>query len=263
MEVVKKFWSILLIPLLLLSCNSSVSLRLDNLQCDKLHNPMGIDNVAPHFSWVLTSEEGGEKQTAYQILAATDESLLTEEKADLWNTGKIKEDKSVWITYQGKKLSSKTIVYWKVRVWDKEGNVTDWSKTASFGVGLLNPDDWKAEYIGLDAEEPQSPLLKKSFQMNDKKGRALLHVNSLGYHEVYLNGKKVGDAVLAPAVSQFNKRSLVVTYDVSEQLNSGKNDLVIWLGKGWYRNQLPGVVDGGPFVRAQLEVSYSGENKTE
>lgn len=263
MEVAKIFLSILLVPLLLLSCNSSSSLRIDNLQCDKLNNPMGIDNVSPGFSWVLTSEEDGDKQTAYQILAATDKSLLTEQKADLWNTGKVDRNNSTWIIYQGKKLSSKTIVYWKVRVWDKKGKVTDWSKTACFGIGLINPEDWKAEYIGLDTEEPQSPLLKKSFRLNDKKGKALLHVNSLGYHEIYLNGKKVGDAVLTPAVSQFNKRSLVVTYDVSDQLNSGKNDLVIWLGKGWYRNRLPGVVDGGPFVRAQLEISHYGDNRTE
>lgn len=89
-----------------------------------------------------------------------------------------------------------------------------------------------------------------------------MHVNSLGYHEVYLNGKKVGDAVLAPAVSQFDKRSLSVTYDVTGLLEKGENDFVLWLGKGWYQDGLPGVVNGGPFVRAQLEEFENGEWKT-
>lgn len=89
-----------------------------------------------------------------------------------------------------------------------------------------------------------------------------MHVNSLGYHEVYLNGKKVGDAVLAPAVSQFDKRSLSVTYDVTDLLEKGENDFVLWLGKGWYQDGLPGVVNGGPFVRAQLEEFENGEWRT-
>ena len=59
----------------------------------------------------------------------------------------------------------------------------------------------------------------------------LLHVNSLGYHEVYVNGKHVGDAVLTPAVSQFDKRSLIVTYDISELVRKGSNEIVLWLGK--------------------------------
>ena len=89
-----------------------------------------------------------------------------------------------------------------------------------------------------------------------------MHVNSLGYHEVYLNGKKVGDAVLAPAVSQFDKRSLSVTYDVTDLLEKGENEFVLWLGKGWYQDGLPGVVNGGPFVRAQLEEFENGEWRT-
>ena len=89
-----------------------------------------------------------------------------------------------------------------------------------------------------------------------------MHVNSLGYHEVYLNGKKVGDIILVPAVSPFDKRSLSVTYDVTDLLEKGDNDLVLWLGKGWYQDGLPGVVKDGPFVRAQLEELEEDEWRT-
>ncbi len=82
----------------------------------------------------------------------------------------------------------------------------------------------------------------------------LLHLNSLGYHEVYINGQKVGDGVLTPAVSQFNKRSLSITYDVTSLIRKGNNDLMLWLGSGWYSSKLPGVVEEGPLVKAQLEL---------
>ena len=107
-----------------------------------------------------------------------------------------------------------------------------------------------------------SPLLRKTFRWKERNARAFLHVNSLGYHEVYVNGKAVSDAVLTPAVSQYNKRSLSVTYDVTSFLKDGENDIVLWLGKGWYNEGLPGVVEGGPFVRAQLEVQKRGTWQT-
>lgn len=231
-------------------------MEISTLQCEALNNPLGIDNISPHFSWLLHSDKQNAKQTAYQILVASSENLLSEDKADLWDSGKTESAESVWISYQGTPLKSKSLAYWKVRVWDENEEITTWSKPAYFSVGLLNADDWKAKYIGISAEQesPRSPQFRKVFQWNNDGKKALLHINSLGYHESYLNGLPVSDAVLAPAVSQYNKRSLAVTYDVTELLRKGENNLVIWLGKGWYYDGAPGVVAGGPFMRAQLEI---------
>lgn len=258
------YWVSAFLLTVLGACSSRPSLVVKELQCEKLVNPLAIDQTKPYLSWQLETNENVVHQSAYQILAATDEDLLTEEKADLWNSGKVESPESAWVLYQGDELSSKSFVYWKVRVWDGDDKASDWSETACFGIGLLNPSDWKAAYIGSDklSGKPQSPLLWKHFQWDQKGTKAFLHVNSLGYHEVYLNGKKVGDAVLAPAVSQFDKRSLIVTYDVTDLLEKGENDLVLWLGKGWYQDGLPGVVKGGPFVRAQLEEFEDGEWRT-
>lgn len=258
------YWVSAFLLTVLGACSSHPSLVVKELQCEKLVNPLAIDQTKPYLSWQLETNENAVHQSAYQILAATDEHLLTEEKADLWNSGKVESLESAWVLYQGDELSSKSFVYWKVRVWDGDDKASDWSETACFGIGLLNPSDWKAAYIGSDtlSGKPQSPLLWKHFQWDQKGTKAFLHVNSLGYHEVYLNGKKVGDAVLAPAVSQFDKRSLIVTYDVTDLLEKGENDLVLWLGKGWYQEGLPGVVEGGPFVRAQLEEFEDGKWRT-
>ncbi len=258
------YWVSIFLLAVLGACSSHPTLIVKELQCEKLINPLAIDHTKPYLSWQLEAKDNGLCQSAYQILAATDEDLLTEEKADLWNSGKVESPESAWVLYQGNELASKQFVYWKVRVWDGNDKASDWSETACFGIGLLNLSDWKASYIGSDtlSGKPQSPLLWKRFQWDQKGTKAFLHVNSLGYHEVYLNGKKVSDAVLAPAVSQFDKRSLSVTYDVTGLLEKGENDFVLWLGKGWYQDGLPGVVNGGPFVRAQLEEFENGEWRT-
>lgn len=252
------------VSLLAVSCGSHSSLEISGLQCEKLNNPLGIDNTSPHFSWKLHSEDRGAGQTAYQLLVASEETLLSEGKADLWDSGKISSERSNWVTYQGNALKSGSFSYWKVRVWDENGKASVWSEPACFGIGLLKPEDWSACYIGMKhiGEKQESPLFRKTFQCDVIGERALLHVNSLGYHEVYMNGNPVSDAVLSPAVSQYDKRSLIVTYDVTEFLQKGSNDIVIWTGKGWYRDGLPGVIEGGPFVRAQLECGENANRKT-
>ena len=252
----QKIYLFLLVSLM--SCSTSVRVELYDLQCEALENPLGIDNVSPNFSWKISSKENGFKQVYYQVLVASDKKLLSENKADLWNSGKTESDKSIWIKYSGETLQSRSFAYWKVRIWDEKGNVTDWSPTAYFSVGLLSQNDWNADFIGIDTDngKSESPLLRKTFNYTNKKQPTLLHVNSLGYHEVYINGQRVGDAVLTPAVSQFDKRSLIITYDVSSFLKNGENDIVLWLGKGWYR--ILKTISAGPYVRAQLETFSDG-----
>lgn len=87
-----------------------------------------------------------------------------------------------------------------------------------------------------DKDSESAPLLRRRIDYHPSDdGRVLLQVNSLGYHEAFVNGTAVSDAVLTPAVSQFGKRSLIVTYDVTDLMRAGENDLVLWLGKGWYQ----------------------------
>ena len=170
------------------------------------------------------------------MLVASSPELLKKDQADLWNSTKIESSSSILVPYQGKPLGSGLFYFWKVRIWDEAGAVSSWSSVGQFSIGLLNKEDWKASYIAFPTEAgyTECPQLKQSFNLNKTGDRMLLHVNSLGYHEVYLNGKKVGDGVLTPAVSQFDKRSWVVTYDVSNLVKKGQNQVILWLGSGWY-----------------------------
>ncbi len=237
------------------ACTPKNHLKVFDLQCEGLSNPLGIDKTVPRFNWKISSSENGTEQSAFQLLVASDISLLSKNRADLWNSGKVNSGESIMVPYNGEILNSGSAAWWKVRVWDEAGNVSTWSEPANFSVGLLGESDWKASYIAFntDAGYRESPQLYSSFEINDAGMGYCLHVNSLGYHEVYVNGKKASPGVLTPAVSEFRKRSLVNTYDISSFLKKGKNDLMIWLGSGWYTEGLPGVENNGPVVRAQLE----------
>lgn len=175
-------------------------------------------------------------------------------ETDLWDSGRVAFSASTWTPYQGKLLTAESSVYWKVRIWNKDREMPEWDIPIPFDIDLLSPQDWKIQYIGMSNEDPQPPLLRKAFGWNRGGDKMLLHANSLGCHEVYLNSSPVSDAVLTPVVPQFNRRSLSITYGITNSLRAGKNKLVIWLGGGWYRDQLFGIIKGDPFVRIQLEV---------
>lgn len=234
-----------------------------DLECESLHNPAGIDKTSPRFSWKTSSTKNGTTQKAFQLLVASDAVLLEEGRADLWDSEKMESASSLFVPYRGKELSTGLHAFWKVRVWDEQENVSEWSEPAEFGIGLLNDQDWQSSYIGFPTEAGfrECPQLYKTFSIENTASMRLLHVNSLGYHEVYVNNKKVGDGVLAPAVSQFDKRSLVNTYDISSLVKKGSNNLMIWLGSGWYTPGLPGVTHDGPLVRAQLEEVTNNQRK--
>lgn len=135
-----------------------------------------------------------------------------------------------------------------MRVWN-DSKASEWSAPQRFGVGIL--DQINGRYIG--AAPRKSSLLRKKFNVPGDFSQALLYVNSLGYHEVYLNGQKVSDAVLTPAVSQLSKHSLIITYDVSNLLKVSENDLVLWTSAGWYRKHFDAVYDGA-LVCAELDI---------
>ncbi len=254
----------ILLVLFLSSCSSFKSDQsVYDLQCESLTNPLGISTSTPGLSWKIMSDVNESIQSSYQILAASDSLKLTEKDADLWNSGKVNSQESVMVNWKGKSLSSRSLVYWKVKVWNNKEKESGWSTINNFSVGLLPHEDWNADYIGLSREvgNPESPLLRKQFHISGKADKRLVYVNSLGYHEVYINGVKVGDGLMAPAVSQFNKRSLSVTYDISPYLTDGENDIIIWLGRGWYVTGLPGVAYEGPVVKARIE-ELKGEKWT-
>ena len=101
------------------------------------------------------------------------------------------------------------------------------------------------EFIGCrtDSGWAETPMLRKYFVLTASNFKHYefqtltftVEVTSLGYHEVYINGMRVGNTTLQPAVSQLNKRALSVTYDITDYVHKGNNEIMLWLGQGWGR----------------------------
>ncbi len=250
------------------------------LRCEYLTDPLGIDVARPRLSWALQAVrpvDRGQKQTAYQVLVASCEARLAHDQGDLWDSGKVVSDAAIQVEYAGKPLSSRMRCSWKVRVWDRDGRVSGWSKAAAWEMALLEPADWKAQWIGDGKATPQresdffrndpAPLFRKTFAVDKPVRRARLYVSGLGYGYARLNGDAVGDRVLDPGWTNYAKRVLYSTYDVTPQIVSGQNCLGLMLGNGWY-NALPmkmwGFLNlrknlpvGRPRAIAQLEIEYA------
>lgn len=153
-------------------------------------------------------------------------------------------------------------VWWKVRVWNGKDRPSEWSRPAKWSMGLLRGSDWSARYIGMPSgAAPGTPLpfpwLRKTITLGRKPPHAVAFVNPLGYYELYVNGKKVDDQVLSPAVSDYSKRNYYVTHDITGYLVDGANCLALWLGRGWYVRGHPGVIHDGPLVRAQFTLTMA------
>ncbi len=238
----------------------------DRLRCEYLDNPLGIDTPQPRLSWVLQSRQRAQQQTAYQILAATSEALLQADTGDLWDTGKVASDQTLHVVYAGKALASCQRCYWKVRVWDKDGKASADSRPAYWEMGLLSPQHWLGQWIGrtTDTNSLPAPLLRRTFTLDGKIRQARAYICGLGYYELRLNGKKIGDHLLDPGYTRYDKRALYVTYDVTDELRRGKNVVGVILGNGWYNVQTRAVWDfhnapwrAAPKLLMQLHVEYA------
>jgi alpha-L-rhamnosidase len=223
----------------------AASIHPRQLRVEYRENPLGIDVTAPRLSWLVTSNDAkgrGLRQTAYRILVASSESALRAGSGDLWDSGKVVSSDSAQIVYAGKPLVSRAAAFWKVQVWDQRGKASEWSAPAEWSMGLLQPEDWQAKWVGRDepagSEAPDRRLpvryLRAEFTVAKSVRRAMVYYSGLGTSELYLNGAKVGDHVLSPGLTDYDKRALYVTFDVTRQLAAGKNAIGLILGNGRY-----------------------------
>ena len=215
-------------------------LLVSELRCEYQKNPLGIDVRSPRLSWKITSEERGVLQLSYQIQVAKDDDSFSN---IVWDSGMVESDQSHHIPYEGKAPESCSRYYYRVRIRDTKGNASDWSEPAYWEMGFMHSKEWAAEWITPSLEtdpskaEP-SPLLRKTFEINGKVKKARIYATSLGLYELHLNGSKIGDALLTPGWTSYQKRLQYQTYDITEQLSEHQNTIGVILADGWYRGHL-------------------------
>lgn len=223
------------LAMILAAMAASAAPGVEQLRCEYLDSPLGIDTPQPRLSWILSSKERGVKQAAYQILVASSEAALKRGEADLWDSGRVASDETTQIRYSGKTLASRQPAFWKVRVWDQAGKPGE-SKPARWELGLLQPSDWAAKWIArtTDTNANPAPLLRRGFEVGGRIKQARAYICGLGYYELYLNGQKVGDHILDPGYTRYDRRALYVTYDVTSLIKNGANAVGVMLGNGWF-----------------------------
>src|SRR5690606_26333546 len=185
-----------------------------NLRAEYKHNPF-LDDRSPRISWELESKKYNQYQSAYQVIVASSPEKLSKGEGDLWDTGKLRSSETNQIAYQGSDLQSRQRVWWKVRVWDAEDKVGKWSAANCWEMGLLEPTDWQAKWVGYDLNDqakpgkyhlPPSPYLRKEAAVTKRVRSARLYISSLGLHEFYVNGSNIGDDYFASGWTDYNKR---------------------------------------------------------
>ena len=217
---------------------SGVSVK--KLRCEYRVNPRGIDVVKPRLNWILQSGERGQKQTAYRVLVAGTRERLTSDEGDLWDSGKVESDRTIHLVYEGRPLKSRMRCWWKVRVWDKDGEASAWGEPATWSMGLLEGGDWKAKWIAHPKDAPASEagpmpatMLRTWFAVNGPVKRATVYVTGLGLYELHLNGRRVGENALAPEFTVYDRRIQYQTYDVTDLVAAGANAVGAILADGW------------------------------
>jgi alpha-L-rhamnosidase len=208
------------------------------LRCEYLVNPLGIDEKFPRFTWKLQDPRTGAKQSAWQVLVSTDSSALVTGKSNIWNSGKTMGSNNL-VTYSGKKLQPFTRYYWTVLLWDHKSARYSQLPVAFFETGMMDASNWKGAWIsdGKDVTIKPAPYFRTVFNATKKIRSARAYMAAAGLYELYLNGAKVGNHRLDPTYTRFDRRTLYVTYDVTNQLQEGKNAAGVVLGNGWYNHQ--------------------------
>lgn len=278
--LLKKFckkWFLLVVVASVQQIVQAQSIQASFLTCEYAENPLGIDITVPRFSWVVQSAERNQFQAAYELEVSGDEKGLGNTAVALWQTGKIATSQNIHIEYRGPALQSFKKYYWRVKLYNQDGIASGWSQPAWFETAMLSENDWAAKWIGDDKSIPTDekdfykedpmPVFQRVFQANKKIASARLYITGLGYYEAYLNGKKVGDHVLDPGWTKYDKRIDYAVYDITGLLKQGKNVTGIMVGNGWYGvlpmrmwgrfNLRDALTVGRPCVKAQIRVCYT------
>ena len=258
MKQINLFTGILVSVFLMMACSRQPELAATDLTCNFKTEPVGIDTQAPLLGWKISSPQKEVMQSAYRIIVSENPDELNKESGALWDSGKIESEQAFNIIYNGKPFVSGKKYFWKVKIWDANGNESAWSETSWWQTGLFSDlpienAKWIAieelgsglrlvpgihgsgDHLGDKAvQRPIVPQFRKSFPLSQKPESATLFISGLGHYEAFLNGEKIGNSFLAPGWTQYDKTILYNTYDVTPMLTTGDNVLSAVVGNGFY-----------------------------
>jgi alpha-L-rhamnosidase len=241
-------------------------MQIRDMRVESKRSPLGIDVLRPAFSWGYeASQARSQLQKAYRMIVSADKRSAEQGIGDVWDSGKVISRRSVHVLYEGSELRSRTRYFWKVQAWDQNDLMTE-SAVDSWEMSLLAESDWSARWIGApvspDNELGPLPLFRQEFLLSKPVAGARAYVCGLGQYELRLNGHKVGDHVLEPGWTNYDRTCLYCVYDVTEAMREGANAVGVLLGNGFYN------VTGGRYKKftgsfgtlsclVQLEITHT------
>ena len=268
---------------------STPAVEVYDARCGNLQTPIGVSEKNITFSWKLKSDRQNLSQSAFQIILSDDLKKLNSGEGVIWNTGKVSSDASLQISYSGSPLEPFKKYYWKVKVWVNEGSQSGWSKPDHFVTAIFHQQDWRGAKWIVYEEMPDSlrlvpgvhelnndfeqslgnraqkryvtPYFRKEFVASKQVKSAYVAVSGLGHYELSLNGKKIGNRFLAPGWTQYDKTCLYNMYEVTGQIQEGKNALGALVGCGFYninneRYIKFAITYGAPTLICKLRIEY-------
>lgn len=232
-------------------------------------DPSGLGTPTPRLSWTLQARDPGKRglrQTAYQVRVQAAEPSGAAARI-LWDSGEVSSDATSQVVYAGEPLAMGQACVWSVRSRDQDNTWSAWSAPARWSTGPLSAGDWSARWIGTGESNPEAaqenqladPWIRRDLRLPGRPARAVAYVASVGFHELFVNGRKVGDSVLMPSVTDNSQRARYVAYEIADYLHKGDNTIGLWLGPGWSLSKAFLTADKprAPIVMAQIDIALA------
>ena len=217
--------------------NESAAAQISELRFEHLQETVGLGKRRPRLSWMVETETPGWQQKSYEVQAYKPDGQLHDQ------SGRVESGQSTLVAWPFAPLISREQLNVRVRAWDIAEQPSAWSDLYAVEAGLLDSDDWIAQFITPDWEEDisqsqPSPMLRHEFDIRAEVARARLYVTALGVYAAEINGATVGDHIFAPGWTSYDHRLRYQTFDVTSLLQEGRNAIGAILGDGWYRGWL-------------------------
>lgn len=228
-------------------------LAIRNFTTEYQTNPLGIDEAAPRFSWILQSDAKNTVQASYRLQIASPQEAV-------WDTGDVKSAQSVLVAYAGAPLLPMTRYTIALSATNNHGHTA--TAEGWFETGLMAPREVKAGWIthGYEDGTVPCPVYRRQFLLDGKVKTARIYASALGVYELTLNGEAVGDICLAPGWTSYPHQIQYQTYDVTSML-AAENTLDMTVGNGWYTGifgftNTPNHYGTRTAAWAQIEITY-------
>src|SRR5689334_1031435 len=210
-----------LVSSLFLMSNGVAQTGVEDLRCEYMERPIGIDASHPRFAWRLSKEPFS--VASIMMIVDKDSLAVANGKGSGWNSGWIRSSINLY-SYNGEALKPFTKYYWRIQLRDASNKQYLTSAVSSFETGMVDQANWKGAWISdvSNVNLKPAPYFRKAFTAAKPIRQARAYIAVAGLYELYINGSKVGNHRLDPMYTRFDRRTLYVTYDVTPQLQRGK-----------------------------------------